>query len=556
MHEMTFQLFQWQRNIKSRYSFSPKWVVLAIHSFSHFRVIRLSQKRMNIAENLNPEIMKQGLFTFFLMLSISSALAQPSEATIRADLRKDFPNYSSVTFNSAGSTVKEWEGNKQITVYRRSVSVTSPANNPNYPGVRVVQHGGVGYNVVGGKYTFRSFNPSNEELLGMPDPNKEELQALIQSNLQEIFRLAARNRMIGEPQAFVFGNNTKFKWHSFRSVSFEMETVIESFINDIGDAEKVRQSYEIRVYRDGDTGPWNRLVASESANNRTVISTKRYTAAERENLKSFEMILQTRLADEKWATFKPLNMPEMKDAYDVMTYVHGVFMSGDKNLIENVLYHMLPSFYFEKPDFKVLTRDGADMVNKILASTVSNDFIYKNQYCEFPELKERGSGYLDYWNKNKTAYTRLEIGTEEGKWKLGSITMYVIQVPEQARQIEAAACGNGQLSAVQRGEREGVSKLKKNQMVLAYYDSDGYWYPATYLSYGNYWYDVQYSIDNSKGKVRKVVPFDPQAGDIAYVKLTDGSIVEVEIVSVSGNNAVIKAGESQATVKIAGLMFK
>jgi hypothetical protein len=390
----------------------------------------------------------------------------------------------------------------------------------------------------------------------MPDQDKEALQTLIDNNIQEIFRLDARNRMIGEPQGFTFGNATKFKWHNFTSVSFDMETTTERFINDIGDAETVQQVYEIRVYRDSETGPWNRLVASESANNRTVLSTKRYSASERENLKSFEMLLQTRLAEAKWASFEPLNMPEMKDNFDVMTFVHNTFMSGDAASIENVLYHMLPSFYFEKPDFKVLTRDGSDLVNRILANTVSNDFIYKNQYCEFPELKERGNGYLDYWNKNKTAYTRLEIGTEHNKWKLGGIAMYVIQVPDQARQIEASACGSGKLSAVQRGDREGVSKLKKNQMVLAYYETDGFWYPATYLDYANYYYDVQYSIDNSKGKVRKVVPFTVEAGDVAYIKLNNGQIAECVIKSVSGKNVVIEFSGQDVTVKTIGLMFK
>lgn len=500
--------------------------------------------------------MKQILLAFVLMLSYFVAFAQPSEATIKADLKKSFPNYTSVTFNSAGSTVKEWENNRQITVYRRTVTVICPANNPNFPNVKWSYYGDVKYNVSSGKYTYAKYNPGSEELLGMPDPNKEELQVLINNNMQEIFRLAARNEIIGEPQGFTFGSATKFKWHTFQSVSFEMESTYERFINDIGDAEKVRQSYEIRVYRDTETGAWNRLIASESANNRTVISTKRYSTAERENLKSFEMILQTRLADEKWASFKPLNMPAMKDAYDVMTYVHSIFMSGDAALIENMMYHMLPSFYFVKPDFKVLTREGNELVGKTLAATVSDDFIYKNQYCEFPELKERGNGYLDYWNKNKTAYTRLEIGNEEGKWKLGKVTIYVIQIPEKARQIESAACGNGKLSAVQRGEREGVSNLKKNAWVLAYYESDGYWYPATYLTYSNSYFQVQYNVDNSKGNVRKAVPFTPQSGDMAFVKLNDGSIIEVEIVSVSGQNAVIKAGGSEATVKIAGLMFK
>jgi hypothetical protein len=499
----------------------------------------------------------KALFSLFSVLTLStSVFAQPSESTIRADLKKDFPNYSSVTFNSAGSTVKEWENNRQITVYRRSVSVTSPANNPHFPGVRAVQHGGVGYNVNGSQYTFRSFNPSNEELLGMPDPNKDELIQFIENNLHEIFRLSARNRMIGMPGKFTFGANPKFKWHTFNSVSFEAETIFESYTSDVGDAEKVRQSFEIRIYRDNETSPWNRLIASESANNRTVLSTKKYSADEREKLQSFELLLQSKQAEQKMASFKPLNLPEMKDMFDVMNYIHAQFMTADASHIENVLYQFLPSFYFEKSAVGVLNREGKDLVEKTIKATASGDYIYKNQYCETAELKERGNGYIDYWNKNKTAYTRLEVGTEEGKWKLGNITIYVISVPDQARQIESANCGSGGLSAVQRGDREGVAKLKKNEWVLAYYDSDGYWYPAFYVQYSNYYYDVQYFMDNAKGKVRKVVPFKPEVGDKAFVKLQSGNLAEVTIKKVSGFDVVIDFNGQDVDYKMSGLLFK
>ncbi len=500
--------------------------------------------------------MKNILFSTLLVFGVIVSFAQPSDATIKADIKKSFPTATEIIFSGAGSKSRIFENNAYVNVFNRDVTVVVPANNPNFPGVKAMYYGGVRYNLVGGSYSFVRYSPSSEELIGMPDPNMDEIKTLIDDRIMDVFKLAARNEIIGRPSELTLAQPAKFKWRSFKSVSFEMETTLERYINSIGDAQTVKATYEFILHRDDELGPWVRMHASEERSKMTVISTKKYSASEREQLQSFELILQTELADKKWASFKPLHEPEMKDMFDVMNFVHGVFMSANPGLIENVLYNYIPSFYFVKPDFKVLTREGGELVEKVLGQTCSNDFIYKNQFCEFPELKEQGNGYIDYWNKNKTAYTRLEIGTEHGKWKLGGITIYVISVPDKAREIESAACGDGRLSTVQRGEREGVSNLRKKAMVLAYYETDGYWYPATYLNYSNSYFEVQYLIDQSKGNVRKAIPFLIEPGDKAFVKLNNGSIAEVTIVSVSGENAVIDFNGSEVTFKVIGLMFK
>lgn len=512
--------------------------------------------KFHMHSGLQAAMGKNIFLTTCLMLISLISLAQPSDAAIKADLKKSFPTATEITLHGSGSKSRIFENNAYVNVFNRDVTVVVPTNNPNFPGVKVMYYGGVRYNLISGKYSFVRFSPSSEELIGMPDPNREEVNAIIDERIMDVFKLAARNEIIGRPSALTFKQPAKFKWRSFYNVSFEMETTLERYISQIGDAQKVKATYEIILHRDDELGPWVRMHASEERSKMEVLSTKKYSASEREQLQSFELILQTELAEKKWASFKPLNVPEMKDMFDVMNYIHGVFMSANPKLIENVLYNFIPSFYFVKPDFKVLTREGGELVEKILGQTSSNDFIYKNQFCEFPELKEQGNGYIDYWNKNKTAYTRLEIGTEHGKWKLGGITIYVISVPDKAREIESAACGDGRLSTVQRGSREGVSNLKRNEMVLAYYETDGYWYPATYLNYSNSYFEVQYLIDKSKGNVRKAIPFSLEPGDKAFVKLNNGSIAEVTIVSVSGENAVINFAGSEVTFKVIGLMFK
>lgn len=492
-----------------------------------------------------------------LVVSLLSpiVLSQPSETTIKADLKKEFPNATSIVLSSGGSVKKEFENNVYKTIYRRDATITSPISDPRYPNVKVISYGGVRYDLANGKYVFTRYLVGDSELIGMPDPDENEILGLVENNLQEIFRLGIRNEIIGMPKKFEIAKDNKFVWKTLNRVEFTAVTSYERLINNIGDAQLVEQPYTIRLYRE-ENSSWDKLNASAIDSKRTIISTKKYTQAERENLKSMEMIYSTAEAEKKWASMKPISFPEMKDIHDVKDFVHAYFHNGKTTEIESLLYQMMASFYFVKPDFKVLTADGKALIDKVLTATSTGEFLYKNQFCEHPELKEVGNGYIDYWNKDKSAYTRLDIGTENNQWKIGGITIYINSILDKAKVIEATPCGSGTLSAVARGEREGVSKLKVNDIVLAYYESDGMWYPAFNLGYSNYHYDVQYFMDNAKGKVRKVVPYTPTIGDKAYVKTQSGNLVEITILSVKKYDVEIDFNGTKTPYKLSGLLFK
>lgn len=502
--------------------------------------------------------MKNFVLLILFVVGLKTVVAQPSDAQQKADIKKEFPKALSIELKGNGATVKEYDNGKERLIYRKAVTVIMPTSNPKYPNVKLALHGGVNYNITSGSNSYQGFSPSYEELIGMPDPDKEEVLAFIEDNLSEIFRLGHRNEMIGMPGKFSIDENTKYTWPTFNRVNFNATVVYERFKNNIGDAETLEHTMLIRLYRE-DEGPWNNINAGDAEgleNPRKILSTRNYSAQERENLKSFEMLLLTAEAEKKWATMKPINLEGINDLYDVKDYVHGFFMTADKRRIENLLYQMLASYNFVKPDFRVLTSDGKALIDKTLEKTVSGDFLYKNQYCENPEVKEVGNGYIDYWNKNKTAYTRLEVGKEEGVWKLGGITIYVISTLDKAKEIEATACGSGALSAVQRGQKNAGQKMTKNDWVLAYYDSDGYWYPAFYLGYASNYHDIQYFEGNAKSKVRNVVPFSPEVGDKGFVKLQNGQLAEVTIKSINKFDIVIDFNGQEINHKLSGIQFK
>lgn len=481
--------------------------------------------------------------------------AQPSDDKVKADIKKEYPHLKITGFKTKGTTSAKWENNVKVLSYARTLTAENKIDDKRCPSCTYFGDYEVWYKVNQGNYSYHKLNPKGGKIQGMPNPNINEILSFLNENKLEIFKANA-NQIIGMPEPFVVDQNTKFNWVDIGHLEFDTWLVYEEFINDIGDARKVKDPKKITL-RSDENGNWKFLLTNNSANfQREIISEKRYTAKERDKMQTFESLLNSESAKQKVSSLKTITLPNMKDKFEVVDFVHSQFLTADKSTIESMLYQMLPSFYFSKNDKNVLTRNGQELIDKVLQSTVSGDFIYNEQYCPKPELKENGGSYIDYWNKNKTAYTRLEIGTEDNKWKLGNITIYIISLVDKAEQIEKTACGSGALSAVQRGEKNANQKITKNDWVLAYYDSDGYWYPAFYLGFANNYYDIQYFQGNAKSKVRKVIPFSPEVGDKCYVKLQSGQMTEVTIKSIKNTDIVIDFNGKDTNYKLSGVMFK
>jgi len=56
--------------------------------------------------------------------------------------------------------------------------------------------------------------------------------------------------------------------------------------------------------------------------------------------------------------------------------------------------------------------------------------------------------------------------------------------------------------------------------------------------------------------VRKVIPFTPEVGDKAFVKLQNGQITEVIIKSIKGTDIVIDFNGTDTNYKLSGVMFR
>lgn len=491
-----------------------------------------------------------------LILSLSSTLAfaQPSESQIKADVKKQFPSATSISVSGTGSSSKEVESGVLKTIYRRNVNVTVPTGNAKYPTTKWEYRGAVRYDVNGGSYSFVKYNPGDEILHGMPDPNKQEVLAFINANKSELF--VNKNTYLGEPEDFVFAEPVSFKWLSFDRVQFDAITKFEEITSNFT-TEVFSEKKRINIYgKDGSN--WNKVIGEKinEIDAKKSIEKKKITAEELELKNTWGEKLDLEIAMNIWSNLDPMNIPVFQDVYQASNFVNEILLTGDERKIQSLLFNMFPQEAFKAPEYKAFSRWGSDFYHKMMNATTSGNYLFKDQFCKVLDVKQAGQDYVDFYNKDQSSYCRFTFGVDQkGQWKLIETIMNVLQDSKGA-EFKAMECSKKSITAVERGTQIGVGKLKVKDYVLAYYESDRMWYPCFYLGYENSYYDVQYFIDNSKGKVRKAIPMDIQVGDKAFVKTQSGALVEVTVKSINGLDVVIDFNGQDTAYKVSGLLFK
>jgi hypothetical protein len=79
--------------------------------------------------------------------------------------------------------------------------------------------------------------------------------------------------------------------------------------------------------------------------------------------------------------------------------------------------------------------------------------------------------------------------------------------------------------------------------VLGYYEQDGFWYVASLQGAANSYYSVHFLYDNTKGQIRKVVPFTLEVGDKAFYNMDGKGTNPVLVTAINGDKVTIKKND-------------
>lgn len=187
---------------------------------------------------------------------LSEAAAQPSDAQVKKDLTH--AKTVSVTLGKPGAM--EWSKTYKKYVWNRSFTAKLTTDDP---GIFVLVKGYASYDVMGGRYVFwRTFTTSNS-YDGIPDPTATDVQALIgKFGVEQFMGNYDFNHVIGKVESIGLAAEPNFVWHTPNSVSFNVVAVFTKRTNDVGGRERLEQTYEIRLYRDGVKDAWKNLMST------------------------------------------------------------------------------------------------------------------------------------------------------------------------------------------------------------------------------------------------------------------------------------------------------
>ncbi len=202
------------------------------------------------------KIISSGLtFLFLMLMGVSFANAQPTEAQIRKDLPD--PRIVSITFGKPGT--REWSSTYKKYIWTRTFTAKMKTDDKD---VFVIVKGTVAYDIFGSKFTYwRQFITSNS-YEGIPDPTAADVQALITKfGLDKIMGFAYRNR-VGEIESIRLSDEPKFEWHTPKSVSFNVEAIYTEKTNAVGGKIRGKRTFRLRLYADVPKGEWKNVISS------------------------------------------------------------------------------------------------------------------------------------------------------------------------------------------------------------------------------------------------------------------------------------------------------
>ena len=370
----------------------------------------------------------------FLLLAISCLVivvcyAQPSESAMISKIKSGDKNGKILNVELLGSGISEkvYEDGAWHSYYRRSYKTKSKTD---YTGIYLIYFGAIQYELIGGSYQYDNMLVGDWNYEGVPDPNKDEILALLNADLIKYLGRNTYNDIVGDLSEITFPSDIKFHWHELTSVSFLTKVTYSEKISST-EVRKAEHTIEVRLYADEFKGPWKSFMSTKkddgsSKNSGEII---KYTAEEMAQMKTL-----AELDEENAAKAFLSSLPEVEDVpvfesdKQMFYYIHEIVMTKPTEEVKAYLYKVLePSCYEENST--VLLKSWAQ---KWYDNVGANHQAYIDAHCMYPTVKAYQSGMITFYDRENRRMLRM-VGVEnEGTYKLREIDFY----PAPASDIE------------------------------------------------------------------------------------------------------------------------
>jgi len=349
--------------------------------------------------------MKKLFITILFLVVGVLAYAQPSDATVIKDIRKRF---SVGTIKLGGSsTSKEKEGLVWHYFYWRHFTLSKK----DASGLTGEISSAVMYEKKGSSYSFHNYAAIETNVGGMKDPNKNELVKYFNANLQEYLG-GAYGDIVGEMPKISIPADTKFKWGSPDQVTFISKAIYNRKVS-YTELEKAEHYYETMLFRKGQEGKWNRILADEIEGKKKIISKKKYTASEIDAMKTLQEIDEEQAASAAISSLPWVeDAPIFKSDKQLFYFIHNKLMANPPPEAKANLYKIMAKSNFQSG--AILKQYVQDWVDKLMGNLKS----YQYTFCQYPKIKDEQAGMIYFYNKDKTRFVRMTAKEESGTWKI------------------------------------------------------------------------------------------------------------------------------------------
>ena len=377
--------------------------------------------------------------TFFCSLA---SVGQPSAGTVQADLKKEFgADCITVSTLGSGSTSTDYVNGGYSTFYRVPVSVKLKTD---LPGVTKLLKGAAKYGHGGGnKYFFKQYAPGTTEYLGLPSPDTAQIRAFVHT--MPDYGLEGTAAVIVDVVGMRFHAAPAPLCHSLLSVSLPVD-VIYTQKESSTSLETVKQPYLLRLYRKSANSAWDGVAWTTPdyrSDGRRKESLGVEQIGEYKMSKTLSLMEKAKVkAAEKEAASRPkVDVPAINSMQDLLSWYHGLLMEGDYAKVEAVTLQLFSPENFDSK-IRLLDGNGAIQLDNI-KKALTNDFsTYRQQYCATPLVMNSDKTGISWWNKDKSKASSITIKTENGRWYIAKVNVYIwdFYSEQRARNTMEAPC--------------------------------------------------------------------------------------------------------------------
>ncbi|NOQ71948.1 MAG: hypothetical protein GQ574_08100 [Crocinitomix sp.] len=365
--------------------------------------------------------------SIFLVFSVSTSWAQPSDEALKAKVVANFKSVSNLTFRHAQSE-KRWENGGWTYYWSKGYNYKVKTE---YPGVFKKQYGGVQYVKNGSSYSYdRILTGGFDGYEGIPNPSREEMNAHLKNSFDPLTFYSGylMNYLIEAPTTIELAEDPKWRWIDLNEVRCNVTATYTLKTNDIGEVQQQKGIFQIMLQRSADgityspdakllyKGKWLPVPKGSKVSSEK-IKTFFLSAEELDTTKTLAQKNAVRHAEEFKKSLAIVQLPEFKSANHVLQFTHELLLEGDEAIIIAYMYQMFPRNYFQDWSDIVLNQNGERMLGKATEDLLN----YSKAFCQHPVIKDIGPSYVNFYDRSKKRHNRINVAYENQRWYITDI---------------------------------------------------------------------------------------------------------------------------------------